>query len=46
MEVMLLFITLGVERDLVYHHLPEYNAELSTPKNVEINRIIACTPLT
>ena len=40
MEVMLLFITLGVERDWVYHHLPEYNAELSTPKNVEINRII------
>lgn len=44
LEVMLLFTTLDVERDWVYHHLPELNAELNTPRNVELNRIIACTP--
>ena len=44
MEVLLFFITLGVERDRVYHQLPELNAELNSPRNVELNRIIACTP--
>ena len=37
MEVLLFFITLGVERDWVYHQLPELNAELNSPRNVELN---------
>ena len=31
-------------RDWVYQHIEELEADLSTPRNIEVNRLVACTP--
>lgn len=31
-------------RDWVYQHIQELEADLMTPRNIEVNRLVACTP--
>ena len=31
-------------KDWVYQHMEELEADLSTPRNIEVNRLVACTP--
>lgn len=31
-------------RDWVYQHIHELEADLMTPRNIEVNRLVACTP--
>lgn len=43
-EVEQLFNNHEATRSWVYQHIDELHAQLLTPKNIEINRLLACTP--